>query len=154
MTVDGHYPSIPGPFFCAIACEKKGTITWAQVISYAGLTYHGPMARRAQHRWCSLREPEGSERADNLPDVAWPAARSAALWAFCRRQNAPEYILVSTWDNGQQRNKLDKGLTSARAKHSLAHASLKNSVLDRPCRNYKIVYVKSQFFFRKCNGLC
>ena len=25
-----------------------------------------------------------------LPDVAWPAARSAALWAFCRRQNAPE----------------------------------------------------------------
>ena len=45
-----------------------------------------------------------------LPDVAWPAARSAALWAFCRRQNAPEgrfsniegrfsnieYILVST----------------------------------------------------------
>ena len=26
----------------------------------------------------------------HLPDVAWPAARSAALWAFCRRQNAPE----------------------------------------------------------------
>ena len=25
-----------------------------------------------------------------LPDVAWPAARSAALWEFCRRQNAPE----------------------------------------------------------------
>ena len=25
-----------------------------------------------------------------LPNVAWPAARSAALWAFCRRQNAPE----------------------------------------------------------------
>ena len=25
---------------------------------------------------------ERSERAD-LPDVAWPAARSAALWAFC-----------------------------------------------------------------------
>ena len=25
-----------------------------------------------------------------LPDVAWPAARSAALWAFCQRQNAPE----------------------------------------------------------------
>ena len=24
-----------------------------------------------------------------LPDVAWPAARSAALWAFCRRHNAP-----------------------------------------------------------------
>ena len=21
----------------------------------------------------------------DLPDVAWPAARSAALWAFCRR---------------------------------------------------------------------
>ena len=36
-----------------------------------------------------------------LPDVAWPAACSAALWAFSRRQNAPEgryleYILVST----------------------------------------------------------
>ena len=27
---------------------------------------------------------------DFLPDVAWPAARSAALWAFCQRQNAPE----------------------------------------------------------------
>ena len=26
----------------------------------------------------------------SLPDVTWPAARSAALWAFCRRQNAPE----------------------------------------------------------------
>ena len=24
----------------------------------------------------------------SLPDVAWPAARSAALWAFCRRQNS------------------------------------------------------------------
>ena len=23
-----------------------------------------------------------------LPDVAWPAARSTAFWAFCRRQNA------------------------------------------------------------------
>ena len=22
---------------------------------------------------------------ERLPDVAWPAARSAALWAFCRR---------------------------------------------------------------------
>ena len=63
------------------------------------------MARRAQHLRCSLCER--SERADNkldnsrlgsldswlglldsrlgsmLPDVAWPAARSAALWAFC-----------------------------------------------------------------------
>ena len=27
-----------------------------------------------------------------LPGVAWPAARSAALWAFCRRQNAPKNI--------------------------------------------------------------
>ena len=25
--------------------------------------------------------------SEDLPDVAWPAARSAALWAFCRRQN-------------------------------------------------------------------
>ena len=24
-----------------------------------------------------------------LPDVAWPVAHSAAFWAFCRRQNAP-----------------------------------------------------------------
>ena len=31
----------------------------------------------------------------NLPDVAWPAARSAALCAFCRRQNAPENIFWS-----------------------------------------------------------
>ena len=32
-----------------------------------------------------------------LPDVAWPAARSAALWAFCRRQNAPEGRLYETY---------------------------------------------------------
>ena len=30
-----------------------------------------------------------------MPDVAWPAARSAALWAFYRRPNAPEGCLTS-----------------------------------------------------------
>ena len=47
----------------------------------------------------SLRYPGNRQNAQRaalraayptLPDVAWPAARSAALWAFCRRQNAPE----------------------------------------------------------------
>ena len=35
-------------------------------------------------------------------DVAWPAARSAALWAFCRRQNAPEGQRETTRRNVRQ----------------------------------------------------
>ena len=43
----------------------------------------------------SLRLPglrAAGQATSGMPDadVAWPAARSAALWAFCRRQNAPE----------------------------------------------------------------
>ena len=50
-----------------------------------GHFYPPPLVNIHHH----LKTPLISD-VDFLPDVAWPAARSAALWAFCRRQNAPE----------------------------------------------------------------
>ena len=65
-TVDGYHPSTP------LSDLVHLTSALVQVLTHA--------ARAAAKQLNGGRV--------RLPDVAWPAARSAALWAFCRRQNA------------------------------------------------------------------
>ena len=48
----------------------------------------------------------GPQRQLHLPDVAWPAARSAALWAFCRRhvaRAAAKQLNISATSGGRAR---------------------------------------------------
>ena len=64
--------------------------------------------------------------SSDLPDGAWPAARSAALWAFCRRQNAPDgrymkHILTSQL---QRETSSDQSVSCFARDHSVEHWSL------------------------------
>ena len=68
-----------------------------------------------------------------LPDVAWPAARSAALRAFCRRQNAPEERFSNIfWSQHEPRMKLDGNIKQVRTGNPDSCSQLTESSLLSP----------------------
>ena len=88
----------------------------------------------------------------HLPDVAWPAARSAALWAFGRRQsqNAPEEHSIF-WS---RREKASKYYLFIVFSFNFIIYSLVQGLRDwilglpRPKSSHDLSKLKSSIFFR------
>ena len=62
-------------------------------IESCGLVCSVCLSHLARRQALAVAQAAGKMESDRayqcacvLPDVAWPAARNAALWAFCRRQ--------------------------------------------------------------------